>query len=149
MSIKRLRYLVKAILTSLAVSFFIAVLLLLENGYFDLVLKKIGVYPVSEAYTALFFVDAETLADDFDYVKNLKKFTFGIYNHENADQNYSFSVDVYAGEKTIPITKGNLYVKPGETVNTDIELDVDDYPKNSIVYVTLPSHQKSIDFKIK
>ncbi len=149
MDIKRSRYFLKAIMATVAVGVFITVLLLAEIGYFDTIFKKIGVYPVPESYTALFFVNPESLAEEFDYVQSLKSFSFGVYNHENEDQNYSFSVDVYAGSKTIPVTKGNLYVKPGETVYSDVELDVDDYPKNSIVYVTLPSHQKSIDFKIK
>lgn len=149
MDIKRSRYFVKAIMATVVVGVFITVLLLAEFGYFDAVFKKIGVYPVPESYTALFFVNPESLAEEFDYVKSLKSFSFGVYNHENTDQNYSFSVDVYAGEKTIPVTKGSLYVKPGETVYSDVELDVEDYPKNSIVYVSLPTHQKSIDFKIK
>lgn len=149
MDIKRSRYILKAIMATVVVGVFITVLLLAEIGYFDSVFKKIGVYPVPESYTALFFVNAESLAEEFDYIKSLREFSFGVYNHENEDQNYSFSVDVYANDKTIPVTKGTLYAKPGETVYYDVDLNVDDYPKNSIVYVTLPTHQKSIDFKIK
>jgi hypothetical protein len=149
MSHKRSRFFFKAIAATIAVGVFITILLLAEIGYFDTTFKKLGVYPVPESYTALFFVNAESLAEEFDYVQSLKNFSFGVYNHENEDQNYSFSVDVYAGDKTIPVTKGTLYVKPGETVYYDVALDVEDYPKNSIVYVTLPTHQKSIDFKIK
>jgi hypothetical protein len=149
MDIKGSRYIQRACIATFVVGIFITVLFLAEIGYFDSLFKKIGVYPIPESYTALFFVNAESLSQEFEYVKTLKQFSFGVYNHENADQNYSYSVDVYAGDKTIPVTKGTLYVKPGETVYSDIQLDVEDYPNNSIVYVTLPSHHKSIDFKIK
>jgi hypothetical protein len=149
MSIKPPRYLAKAILTTFAVGLFFAVILLLENGYFDSVFKKLGVYPMPEAYTALFFTDVEKLTAEFESTQSLKKLTFGVYNHENVDQNYDFIVTVKADDEILPITNGTLFANPGETVYSTIELDVNDYPTNSIVYVTIPAVKKSIDFKIK
>lgn len=146
---KRQQSVLQVLGATLGVGLLITLLLLLENGYFNHFFKTIGVYPVPDSYTALFFVDAESLSEEFASVENLKKFTFGVYNHENEDQNYGFLVDVYADDKTLPVTKGNLYVKPGETVYYDVAFDARNYPANSIVYVMLPNHQKSIDFKIK
>lgn len=145
---KRTYYVFRVVAATIVVGSLVTLLLLLENGYFNTIFKKIGVYPESESYTALFFVDAESLAKESEYVDNLKTFTFGVYNHENEDQTYSFLVDVTSSDISTPVTNGTLYAKPGETVYYNVELDVAGYPKNSIVSVTLPSHQKSIDFEI-
>lgn len=145
---KRTNYVFRVVAAAMVVYSFVALLLLLENGYFNTIFKKVGVYPEPESYTALFFVDAELLAKESEYVGNLKTFTFGVYNHENENQTYSFLVDVTSKDISTPVTNGTLYAKPGETVYYHVELDVADYPKSSIVNVTLPSHQKSIDFEI-
>ena len=70
MGIKHSQYILKAIMATIVVGVFITILFLAEIGYFDTVFKKIGVYPVPESYTALFFVNAESLAEEFDYVKS-------------------------------------------------------------------------------
>ena len=148
MQSKRTYYVFKVAAATIVVGSLVALLLLLENGYFTTIFKKVGVYPESESYTSLFFVNAESLAKESENVDNLKTITYGVYNHENEDQAYSFLVDVSSSDISSPLANGTLYAKPGETVYYNVPLDVADYPKNSIVYVTLPSHQKSIDFEI-
>jgi hypothetical protein len=119
-----------------------------EKGHFNDFFKKIGVYPESERYTALFFDNSGELASDSDFDTEVKKFTFGITNVEGKTMNYSFSVDVYDRGEMIPVENGSLEVKNTETVLKDVTLNLSDYKKGSLVYVTLPFNNKSIDFEI-
>jgi hypothetical protein len=128
----------------------VAVLLLLtESGYFNNLFKKIGVYPVPDVYTALFFVDAEKLSLSREGENVTDDFTFGIYNNEGADQEYPFWVNVYTGTTSFLVQKDSLFVKSGETAYKQIAFeDIERYGDSGIVSVILPFHNKSIDFKI-
>lgn len=142
------RHIVKAISTTLLVILTIYGLIMLENGYFNDIFKKIGVYPENEKFTALFFKDSEYLAKDLNISSTQKSFTFGVYNNEGKDQSFNFAVDVFTKDKMTPVTNGSLFVKSGETAYQEVKFDFSNYAAGSLVYVTLPLNNKSIDFEI-
>ena len=127
---------------------FVTLLLLIEGGVFNGLFKSLGVYPEPEYYSALFFKDPDQFSEVQQGKNDISEFTFGVYNHENSQQNYPFSVIVYSGDKTIPVINDSVVIENGETGYYTVQFDEKDYPTNSIVYVTLLFHQKSIDFKL-
>lgn len=143
------RHIVAAISTTLLVILTTYGLIMLENGYFNDIFKKIGVYPEQEKFTALFFENSGGLTLDSQKDTEIKSFTFGIYNSEGKTINYAYSVDVYDKGEMLPLKNGTLEVSDQETVFQDIVIDLDQYSNGSLVYVTLPLNNKSIDFEIQ
>jgi uncharacterized protein YxeA len=124
-------------------------LYLLQNSYFTPFFKEIGVYPEKEQYTALFFEDSEKFAADAQDKARLDNFTFGVANHEGKEMSYHYSVDVFSKGKSFPVALGTLEVKSSETGYVNIDLKKINIPTGSLVYVTLPLQNRSIDFEIR
>lgn len=132
------------LLTSLLI---VSVSFFAENGYLNAFFAKVGVYPVSENYTALFFADSEQLSN-LDEHSDAIEFSFGVLNREGEDLVYDYVVKVVTDTDFIILDEGIISVSSKETVYHKTVVDRAVFKKGSDVYVVLPSYNKTISFEI-
>ena len=123
------------------------VLVAVEKGYFSPFFKQIGVYPEKEQYTVLFFKNSEMLANDAA-LPGISNFTFGVKNEEGSAIEYPYVVEVMVGDVRTTIDSGLISAQTGETTYKTVQIDEKKYVAGSIVSVSLPLHNKTINFSI-